>query len=161
MEITLNEVKEAISNCMFSLMTFFDGRRDSALIIFNNTVVAGRAIKLERENKVVTIKITDMDITKSEKIIERVLKEKELNAPFLVRTEIYKNILIREVAELIFDTNFTKIFDSPEIRIEMEKELEGETIDDILRSGNMVKFSKVLWGVYITSEVGNGLKVEL
>ena len=43
----------------------------------------------------------------------------------------------------------------------MERELEGKAIDDILISGDMVKLSKVLWNVYITSEVGNKLKVEL
>ena len=161
MEITLNEVKEAINNCMFSLMTFFDGRRDNALIVFNNTTVAGRAIKLERENDVVTIKITDMDVVKTEKILERELNQKEINSPFLIRCEIYKNIIIKEIATLIFDANFNKIFDSPEIRKEMEKEFEGKAIDDILISGDMVKLSKVLWNVYITSEVGNKLKVEL
>ena len=161
MEITLNEVKEAIDNCMFSVVSFFDRRTNDALIVFNSKEFVGRGIKLVRENSIVVVQVTEMGVVKAEKTIESEIKEVEVNAPFKVRKENYKNVLIKEIATLIFERNFDKIFASEEIRKEIEKEFTEEEIDDILNSDDLDKLTKVLWRIYITSEVGNGLKVEL
>ena len=161
MEITLNEVKEGIDNCMFSVVSFFDRRTNDALIVFNSKESVGRGIKLVRENSIVVVQVTEMGVVKAEKTIESEIKEVEVNAPFKVRKEIYKNVLIKEIATLIFERNFDKIFASEEIRKEIEKEFTEEEIDDILNSDDLDKLTKVLWRIYITSEVGNRLKVEL
>lgn len=161
MEITLNEVKEGIDNCMFSVVSFFDRRTNDALIVFNSKESVGRGIKLVRENSIVVVQVTEMGVVKAEKTIESEIKEVEVNAPFKVRKENYKNVLIKEIATLIFERNFDKIFASEEIRKEIEKEFTEEEIDDILNSDDLDKLTKVLWRIYITSEVGNRLKVEL
>lgn len=161
MEITLNEVKEGIDNCMFSVVSFFDRRINDALIVFNSKESVGRGIKLVRENSIVVVQVTEMGVVKAEKTIESEIKEVEVNAPFKVRKENYKNVLIKEIATLIFERNFDKIFASEEIRKEIEKEFTEEEIDDILNSDDLDKLTKVLWRIYITSEVGYGLKVEL
>lgn len=161
MEITLNEVKEGIDNCMFSVVSFFDRRTNDALIVFNSKESVGRGIKLVRENSIVVVQVTEMGVVKAEKTIESEIKEVEVNAPFKVRKENYKNVLIKEIATLIFERNFDKIFASEEIRKEIEKEFTEEEIDDILNSDDLDKLTKVLWRIYITSEVGYGLKVEL
>lgn len=161
MEITLNEVKEGIDNCMFSVVSFFDRRTNDALIVFNSKEFVGRGIKLVRENSIVVVQVTEMGVVKAEKTIESEIKEVEVNAPFKVRKENYKNVLIKEIATLIFERNFDKIFASEEIRKEIEKEFTEEEIDDILNSDDLDKLTKVLWRIYITSEVGYGLKVEL
>ncbi|UOX39675.1 hypothetical protein [Aeromonas phage ZPAH34] len=162
MKITLKEVKQAIDTCMFSVLRFLDKKTDRALIVFDNKEIVGRGINLIRENGTAIIKITNMDVMKAQKVIEEEINEDIINAPFAVRCDIYKKLLIKEIATLIFENNFDLIFDCEEIRKEVEREFEWHSLDTILmrcEKEQLDKLSTVLWKVYTTSEIGETLEV--
>lgn len=162
MKMTLKEVKQAINTCMFSVLRFLDKKTDSALIVFDNKEVVGRGISLIRKDGVMTVKITNMGIMKAQKVIEENINEDIINAPFAVRCDIYEKLLIKEIATLIFENNFDLIFDCKEIRKEVEREFEGESVDTILMRSEkeqLNKLSVVLWKVYTNSEIGENLEV--
>ncbi|WNV45914.1 hypothetical protein [Aeromonas phage AerS_266] len=164
MKMTLKEVKQAVDTCMFTVIRFFDNKKDAGLIVFNNVEkeMVGRGIELIRKDGVATVKITNMGVVKAQKVIERKIRDEEIAAPFTVKTEIYRKVLIKEIGTLIFQNNFDTIFDCPEIREEVEREFEGEGVDTILQEmekEKMDKLSTVLWQVYINTEAGENLEV--